>query len=636
MKISKILLTLLFCSSSLFAADIRPDLAVSQIPDSLKKNAYGVVRSATTLFEYKSVSNGIQKELLILTVLDKKGKEMANFNYTGDKFRELTSLSLKLYDANGIFLRKYGISDIKKSEWTDSHTLAQDVEYYSLTCESPVFPFTAVFEYEVNWKNGLLVFPSFFPQDDYNLSLEKANYSITLPENVEFQHRTFNLTDTPTKTSKKGNITYEWKAVNLKSIESEPLNPDFRKFVPLLYIRPVKFVYDKVEGEISDWKSYGKWEYELIKDRDILTEETKIRLNELTKDAKNEREKVKILYDYLGKTTRYVSIQLGIGGYQPMFASEVCKTGFGDCKALSNYLKAMLSAVGVKSFYAGIESHKTHKQLYADFPNFNQMNHVILQVPLPGDTIWLECTNPRVPFGFVHNNIAGHDALVITPEGGKIHKLPDYPDSLNVESFKATVEISANGSAKIKTRKSCHAKIYDNNDFFPLQKPSEQADALRKEIQLSNVVMGNIEVKEDKSVLPVMNINYMWSSSLIGTKTGNRLFIPVNPFRTTYEGLKKSKRIHDIVIQNGFVDADSISFVLPEGFVVESIPAPVKVETAFGSFISEVKITGKKADVIQNVFMKTGQWNVTTYPDFIGFIDKISAGYKAKIIVRQN
>lgn len=110
------------------------------------------------------------------------------------------------------------------------------------------------------------------------------------------------------------------------------------------------------------------------------------KIKELVKDATNDREKVKILYDYLGQSTRYVSIQLGIGGYQPLFASEVFKTGFGDCKALSNYLKAMLSVVGIPSYYAGIKADGTEKRLYPDFPNFNQMNHVILQVPLAADT----------------------------------------------------------------------------------------------------------------------------------------------------------------------------------------------------------------------------------------------------------
>ncbi|MDO9154735.1 MAG: DUF3857 domain-containing protein [Paludibacter sp.] len=635
MKIFRLLIISLIATGSLCAADFRPHLAVSLIPDSLKKNAYGVVRSATTMYEYKSESFGVQTESLTLTVLDKKGKKMTDFHYQGDKFRELKSFSVKLFDANGTFFRKFGMSDIKTTEWTDSYTLADDVKHYFLSCETPTFPFTAVFEYVIHWKNGILIFPSFFPQDNYHLSIEKAVYYIILPEKVEYKYKCFNLPENPLKTNKKGLISSEWKVENLKAIESEILSPNLQNLAPLLYIRPVHFSFDNVKGTVSDWQTLGLWEYGLVQGRDLLSDATKVKIKELTRDAKTDREKVKILYDYLGERTRYVSIQLGIGGFQPILASEVCKTGFGDCKALSNYLKAMLTAVGINSYFAVIKSDKTIKSFYPDYASMNQMNHAILQVPLPNDTLWLECTNPRVPFGFVHNNISGHDALVITPEGGKVQKLPDYPDSLNIESFSARIVVNEDGSAKANTIKTCKVKIYDNNNQFTLKKPSEQTDDLREDITLPSVIIGNIVSNEDKCALPGLTINYSWTTPLYGTKTGNRLFVPVNPFRTTYKGLKKSKRLHDIVIHTGYVDSDSISIVLPDGYEIETIPPQTKIESVFGYFISEVKIVGKTAEVHQKIYLKSGSWDTSTYNDFVNFIEKISTAYKEKIIIRK-
>ena len=45
-----------------------------------------------------------------------------------------------------------------------------------------------------------------------------------------------------------------------------------------------------------------------------------------------------------------------------------------------------------------------------------QLAHVILEVPLLGDTLWLECSPP--PAGYVHEDIAGHNAVEIGPKGG--------------------------------------------------------------------------------------------------------------------------------------------------------------------------------------------------------------------------
>lgn len=176
---------------------------------------------------------------------------------------------------------------------------------------------------------------------------------------------------------------------------------------------------------MSSWQKYGEWQYQLLNGRDLLTEPFRAKLHELTASCTTDRDKVKAIYDYLAKTTRYVSIQLGIGGLQPIAAADVCRTGFGDCKGLSNYTRAMLKELGIASTYTVIST--TNERLLPDFSSANQMNHVILQVPLPQDTLWLECTNPSLPFGYVHQDIAGHDALLIEPTGGQMYRLPPIP-----------------------------------------------------------------------------------------------------------------------------------------------------------------------------------------------------------------
>ena len=631
----KLFFLLLLSCGHLFAADFRPELSVKLIPDSLKKDAHGVIRSESTVFTYKSETSGVEEYHLTLTVLDKKGKSSPDFYYPGDKFRELANFSAKLYDANGFLLNKYSMSDIRTSEWTDSYTLTDDVKRNFFSFDVPSYPYTIVYEYNINFKDGILTFPAFVPQSQSNLSVEKSVYVLKIPEGVDYQYKSFNLPDKPVQTNKKGILSLEWRVDNLKAIESESFEPDLEKIIPLLYIRPSNFIYDKVKGEISNWDSFGTWVYDLIKDRNVLSEENKSKIRSLTKDAKSDREKVKILYDYLGETTRYVSIQLGIGGYQPMLAAEVCKTGFGDCKALTNYLKSMLEVVGIKSNYTVIRLDKTDKLIYSDFANFNQMNHVILQVPLPNDTLWLECTNPRTPFGFVHNGISGHDALVVNENGGKICRIPDYADSLNVESFNAKIEVNVDGSAKSATQKLCKMKAYDKYDWFPLAKPSEQADDLRSDLTIANATLGSIVVKESKTALPSIEINYLWSTPQYGTKTGNRLFLPVNPFRTTYEGLKKTKRKHDIVVANGYLDADTIAIILPEGYEIETVPSAVDYKCKFGMFSSTIKVEEQKIIVNQRVLFNSGSWNVSTYPELLEFVDKISTNYKAKIIIRK-
>ena len=68
----------------LFAAKPDPALLVSLIPDSLKTNAYAVLRSQIVEFDMESETSAVQNVTQTITVLDKKGNDMAGFRYTAE------------------------------------------------------------------------------------------------------------------------------------------------------------------------------------------------------------------------------------------------------------------------------------------------------------------------------------------------------------------------------------------------------------------------------------------------------------------------------------------------------------------------------------------------------------------------
>ena len=284
-------------------------------------------------------------------------------------------------------------------------------------------------------------------------------------------------------TGTDGQQVIEVTASKLLPIQKEPFGPDFAKLFPRIYFAPSAFKYDKSEGDMSTWQKYGEWQYKLLDGRDELTEPFRNKLHGLTAHCSTDREKVKAIYDYLAKTTRYVSIQLGIGGLQPIAASDVCRTGFGDCKGLSNYTRAMLKEIGIPSTYTVIST--TNERLLPDFSSANQMNHVILQVPLPKDTLWLECTDPSLPFGYIHQGIAGHDALLIDPAGGSIHRLPMYPDSLNTQHIIATITLSPTAETQIEVNEISRLFQYENEAGIVYLEPNKQKDHIRSTLNLS-------------------------------------------------------------------------------------------------------------------------------------------------------
>ena len=274
----------------------------------------------------------------------------------------------------------------------------------------------------------------------------------------------------------------EVKVQSLPAIKKEPYSPSLSELLPRIYFTPLNFSFERTKGSMESWQSYGEWQYQLLSGRDQLPPTLKEELQKRTANCNTPYEKIAAIYQYLASTTRYVSIQLGIGGLQPIAAADVNRTGFGDCKGLSNYMRAMLTELGIPSVYTVIST--TNRRLLADFASANQNNHVILQVPLPNDTLWLECTNPTLPLGYVHHSIAGHDALLVGPNGGTLCQLPTYADSLNTQVNNTLVTLQPDGSAKVEVKQTSRLFQYEDMASIIDMEPARQKDWLRSDINL--------------------------------------------------------------------------------------------------------------------------------------------------------
>lgn len=143
----------------------------------------------------------------------------------------------------------------------------------------------------------------------------------------------------------------------------------------------------------------------------------------LTRDAIDKKEVIKRLYKYLQRRTRYINITLGIGGLKPYPAEYVAQNKYGDCKALSNYMKALLEQVNINSYYTLINSGENIGAIIKDFPS-QQFNHAILFVPLEDDSVWLECTANSIPFAYLGTSVQNREALVIDGDKSRFVTTP--------------------------------------------------------------------------------------------------------------------------------------------------------------------------------------------------------------------
>ena len=605
---------------------------VVQAQADTDRNAYSIVQDAMTEIICESTSSALRKESYTITILNEKGRDAAHFFCVCDKFTSLRKFSGEITDANGKVIRKIKKSDLQMSEYSSGLT-SDDYTYY-YECNLPRYPLTIKYEWEVKYKDGLICYPTFRPQKAYNQSVVNATYRLYTPAGNPARYRMVNMkAEVKQEVTSKGDILTEVSSGPMTAIEYEPFGLSFAERLPRIHFSPKLFTFDGTQGDMSSWQSYGIWQNSLLTGRDQLAEPIKLKLRELTAGCNTPREKVQVVYNYLAETTRYVSIQLGIGGLQPIAASDVCRAGFGDCKGLSNYTHAMLKELGIPSVYTVISTD--NERLLPDFSSVDQMNHAILQVPLPEDTLWLECTNPQLPFGYVHSGIAGHDALLITKEGGIMCRLPSYPDSLNTQTTSASVTLTPTGGAKIKASGISRLFQYESMAGITRLEPSHRKDYLRSGINLIQANINNIQINEAKEVIPMIDIQYTIETEQYGNKTGNRLFIPANIFRKGFTTPDLKQRVQDIHINYGYLDTDSICLQIPEGYTIESLTKTCQVTSSFGSFSSSLMIKDKEICIIHRLLMHRGIYPKEIYKDFLEFRKQIAAQYSSKIILKK-
>jgi hypothetical protein len=372
-----------------------------------------------------------------------------------------------------------------------------------------------------------------------------------------------------------------------------------------------------------------------LKDRDILGVETKQGIQQLVKNVTSDYDKAKAIYEYMQNKTRYVSIQEGFGGWQPMDAETVNRLGYGDCKALSNYMKALLSAAGIKSYLTLVSAGKNPDPFFSDFP-CNQFNHAILCVPINQDTIWLECTNQLLPFGFIGSFTDDRNALVINEDGGKLIRTRVYTASENRMERNILLELDASGGALLTTYARHSGVFYDDRQHFYLAGTEDKKKMILDDISLPGALLDKFDYRDVRAEVPSIDENLEVEVPRYATLSGVRMLVPLIPLDRLHEVPKKViNRKSDVVFRRSIFTCDTITLAIPRNFSVESVPGEIKNASRFGTYSLRSLVKGNKVVCIREMDIKKGQYLPSAYTELIDFYKKIAAADNTKISLKK-
>ncbi len=603
---------------------------VSKISPDMMKGSTVVTRNEELNLVVKDVSSASMTYKTAITILTKNGEAHASMLEYYDKFSSLSNLKAAMYDAKGVKIKTYKASDFKDRSLTSDGTMYDDNRVKSLEFLNATYPFTVEYSYQKDY-NGYLNFPSWYPLVSYDLSVEKSIYTLQVPEGLTFRH----LKSPGLKTDSSvvnHNVVYKWTVQNLPSIEYEPMSVGIKEITPWVEASPNRFEYDNIKGNVESWSELGTWLYGLSSDITTLPESTVSLAKALVANAKTDKEKIGILYKYLQSNTRYVSIQLGIGGFKPMAADRVAAVNYGDCKALSNYMKALLSAVDIKSNLVMLGSDMP--SLNPAYSSFGQANHMVLCVPSVKDTTWLECTSQYIPAGFLGNSTAGKTVLLVTDGGGKLVQTPQYTPADNYQDRKANVILTAEGSADISIKTNFGSCQYENNLSMMLKDPTAQRKTLLNRLGIPNMQLISAAYTQPDKDRPLLEERIELKSTEMLTGGGDKLFLMLNLLnRNESVPRKVENRRTSFKVSFGFRDSDEVVYTIPEGYKAEYLPSPVVIESEFGRYTTTAVL---KDNTI--VYTRIQQVNSKKYPpqkymDAVAFYKKMYLADRQKAIL---
>jgi hypothetical protein len=384
-------------------------------------------------------------------------------------------------------------------------SIFDDNRYKRYDVKSGKFPIQVNIKTAVISKTNFFL-PNWIPVHHYNQKVVSSTFEIDYPTAHGLRSKEVNLLGEKTQEDMGGRTRMKWTENDLPIQEPDLKDEEDHR----LLLAPIKFGLENYVGTMDDWSGLATFLTQLNQNRNDLSPDFKALVLEMTANAGSTFEKIDILYSYLQRNYRYVSIQLGIGGWQSMKTADVVKYAYGDCKALTFLMQSMLAEVGVDSHYTLVFAGSDADDIEDDFPS-NQFNHVILQAMDGDQPVWLECTSNSLPAGYLGDFTKNRHVLVTSNGGGYLTKTPDYKSvDWNTARSQTRIEIDAQGNAKIKTNQSYQGNPASELIYLKAQLDNrQQRDYFNKNAAVSGLIIENLTFELDKKdSIPLAEVSY--------------------------------------------------------------------------------------------------------------------------------
>jgi len=237
----------------------------------------------------------------------------------------------------------------------------------------------------------------------------------------------------PEQTTEESNgvVTHRFVVRNVAPLLREVDRPPDNDLRPSISITPGEMLWDELRISATNWNDIARFYWDLARDRVVPDREVAATAAEVTVGTDDPSQKLRRVYEFVQGKVKYVSVQLGIGGWQPHPSGEVLRHRYGDCKDKATLMIAMLRSLGMTGYTVMILTRDAGL-IDRDNPYPASFNHAIVAVPQEAGYMFLDPTAETTPFGDLPWMDQGATVLVVREEGrGDLTETPIAPPEHN-------------------------------------------------------------------------------------------------------------------------------------------------------------------------------------------------------------
>lgn len=441
----------------------------------------------------------------------------------------------------------------------------------------------------------------------------RARYSLAMPPRWQAHPTWSNWPDVELARDPAAPSIRSLEVRDVPAIGDEPRMPDERALAARLLVR-----LEPPQGEgprsFTDWNDMGAWYTGLSEPRRAPDETVYRKALELTSNAGSPIERIAALARFVQRDIRYVSVQIGVGGFQPHPAPDILKNRYGDCKDKATLLASLLKSAGLDSRYLlvntsrGVVTPGSPVSLYS-------FNHAILAVRLPdeipdagldalvrhprlGRLLVFDPTMPTTPVGRLPYYLQDNTALLVDGAAGELVLLPSPPPEGNVLERTARLTLGSDGALSGRITETRRGAAADSLRYR--MQASTEADR-RKYLEtflsqsLGSFSLRSFEFQGLEDGASDLVLSYDIMAPAYAKRAGGYLVL-----RPRVVGIKavdlasrdRKPRRHPIDLETTLLARDEFIVELPPAWTVEGLPAPVELEAGFAAYRSRTEMDG--------------------------------------------